>query len=61
MQLLSPSTGAINILLNKLGIKSIFFLGDKGWFRSVLVFTSVWENIGWGSILYLASIAAIIP
>ena len=60
-QLLSPSTGAFNILLTKLGFEPIFFLGDKSWFRSVLVFTSVWKGVGWGSIIYLASIAGINP
>ena len=60
-QLLSPSTGAVNILLTKLGFDPIFFLGDKSWFRSVLVFTSVWKGVGWGSIIYLASIAGINP
>ena len=60
-QLLSPSTGALNILLTKLGFEPIFFLGDKSWFRSVLVFTSVWKGVGWGSIIYLASIAGINP
>ena len=60
-QLLSPSTGAVNILLTKLGFEPIFFLGDKSWFRSVLVFTSVWKGVGWGSIIYLASIAGINP
>ena len=60
-QLLSPSTGAVNILLTKLGFEPVFFLGDKSWFRSVLVFTSVWKSVGWGSIIYLASIAGINP
>ena len=60
-QLLSPSTGALNILLTRLGFEPIFFLGDKSWFRSVLVFTSVWKGVGWGSIIYLASIAGINP
>ena len=60
-QLLSPSTGALNILLTKLGFEPIFFLGNKSWFRSVLVFTSVWKGVGWGSIIYLASIAGINP
>lgn len=59
--MLSPSTGAVNILLTKLGFEPIFFLGDKSWFRSVLVFTSVWKGVGWGSIIYLASIAGINP
>ena len=61
MQILSPSTGAVNIAMQQIGIKPVFFLGDPKWFRAVLVSTSVWKDIGWGSIIYLASIAAINP
>jgi len=61
MQFLSPSTGPINIILKNLGISPIYFLGDRRWFRSVLVLTSIWKGIGWGSIIYLASLTGIDP
>ncbi len=60
MQLLSLS-GPINIVLKKMGMKTIFFLGDKRYFRSVLVVTSLWKGIGWGSIIYLAALTGIDP
>jgi putative aldouronate transport system permease protein len=59
MPLLAPSTGPINILLNNFGFKSIYFLADKKWFRPVLVATSIWKGVGWGSIIYLASLSGI--
>lgn len=61
IQVLSPSIGPINILLRALGMRPIFFLGDPDWFRPTLVVTHVWQTIGWGSIVYLASIAGINP
>lgn len=61
MQLLSPSTGPINIFLKSIGAKPIYFLADAKWFRSVLVMTSLWKGIGWGSIIYLAAISGINP
>lgn len=61
MQLLSPTTGPINLLLKTMGFEPIFFLGDIKWFRSVLVGTNIWKSVGWGSIVYLASIASIDP
>jgi putative aldouronate transport system permease protein len=61
IQFLSPSTGPINILLKSLGLKPIYFLADKFWFRPVLVATSIWKGVGWGSIIYLASLAGIDP
>jgi putative aldouronate transport system permease protein len=61
IQFLSPSTGPINILLKSLGLKPVYFLADKNWFRPVLVITSIWKGAGWGSIIYLASLAGIDP
>jgi putative aldouronate transport system permease protein len=61
MQFLSPSTGPINIILKNAGINPIYFLANDLWFRPVLVITSVWKGIGWGSIIYLASISGIDP
>jgi putative aldouronate transport system permease protein len=61
MQFLSPSSGPINIVLKSLDMKPIYFLADKFWFRPVLILTSIWKGIGWGSIIYLASLAGIDP
>jgi putative aldouronate transport system permease protein len=61
VQFLSPSTGPINILLKSLGLNPVYFLADKSWFRPVLVATSIWKGIGWGSIIYLASLAGVDP
>jgi ABC-type polysaccharide transport system, permease component len=61
IQFLSPSSGPINIFLQSLGIKPIYFMADPKWFRSVLVTTSVWKGIGWGSIIYLAALSGINP
>lgn len=56
-QLLSPSTGPINLLLSSLGIEPIYFLASPRWFRGVLVVTNVWKSVGWSSIIYLAALA----
>ncbi len=59
MNLLSPSTGPVNVLIKSLGLKPIYFLGDPRWFRGTLVVTSIWKGVGWGSIVYMAAIAGI--
>ncbi len=59
IMLLSPTMGPINALLKQLGIKQITFLADTRYFRSVLVTSSIWRGIGWGSIVYLAAISNI--
>jgi len=61
MQFLSPSTGPINVILKSLDLKPIYFLADRNWFRPVLVLTSIWKGVGWGSIIYLASLSGIDP
>jgi putative aldouronate transport system permease protein len=48
-------------VLKELGLKPIYFLADKKWFRPVLVLTSIWKGVGWGSIIYLASLSSIDP
>ena len=62
-QLLSPNNGAVNAILRDVfGVeKSIYFMGDNRYFRGTLIVTDIWKNVGWSSILYLATIAGIDP
>ena len=57
--LLSPSDGVVNILIQKLGGDPIFFMGDSRYFRSVLVITDIWKEMGWSAIIYLAALSGI--
>lgn len=61
IDLLSPSGGLVNRFLALFGIKPIFFLGDNRWFRFTLIFTDVWKEFGFGTIVYLAAITNIDP
>jgi putative aldouronate transport system permease protein len=61
VQFLSPSYGPINLVLKALGKDPVFFLADPKWFRPVLVITSIWKGVGWGSIIYLATLSSIDP
>ncbi len=53
--------GLINNLVKLFGGDSQHFLGDLRWFRTILVGTTVWQTVGWGSILYLAAMAGLNP
>ena len=55
------STGLVNQFINRLGIPTISFLSSKTWFRSVLVITDAWKDVGWGSIVYIAAITGVDP
>ncbi|TDG00259.1 sugar ABC transporter permease [Paenibacillus piri] len=57
--LLSPNGGVVNILLSWVGFEPIYFMASPGWFRWVLVFSEIWKNAGWESIIYLAAIVGI--
>ncbi len=60
--LLSPSTGIVNWLLRQaFGIDPIYFMADSGWWPVVYTLSGIWREAGWGTILYLAAMAAIDP
>lgn len=59
--LLSPQTGAVNNLLGLFRIDPVFFMGSADWFKTVFVFSGIWQNIGWGTIIYLASLTGVNP
>ena len=59
LQVLSPSNGLANKAIVGVGGEPINFLADPHWFRSVLVASEVWKNIGWNTIIYLAALAGI--
>lgn len=56
---LSPYTGILNELIVKLGGEPVFFMGDTRWFVPIVVIASVWKEVGWGTIVYLAAITSI--
>lgn len=56
---LSPSSGVVNAILGLFGIDPIFFLGRNDCIRWVLTITAIWQEIGWGSIIYLAALAGV--
>ena len=60
-ELLSPTTGAVNTFLVKMGFERINFLLEAEWFRPIYIGTSIWQNTGWNSIIYLAALKNIDP
>lgn len=58
---LSPQTGIINQLIVILGGEPIYFMAEPAWFKTIFVFSGVWQNMGWSSIIYLAALSAIDP
>jgi putative aldouronate transport system permease protein len=61
VEILSPSGGAINLLLGRVGLGPIYFLGDDRVFPWTMVATDVWKSFGFGAIIYLAALTDIDP
>lgn len=59
--LLSPDGGLINTLAVSVGSESIYYLGKSKYFHSIIVTASIWQEMGWNSIIYIAAIAGIDP
>lgn len=53
--------GLVNQLIANLGGDPVFFLGSTQWFRPMIVTSSLWKEVGWNTILYLAAITIIDP
>jgi putative aldouronate transport system permease protein len=59
--LLSPQVGLINHMIKALGHEPIYFLQETSWFRTIIVSTGVWKEMGWSAIVFIAAIAGISP
>ncbi len=59
--LLTMDGGIINGILQSLGFKPINFLLDSAWFRPMYIIQIIWREAGWGTIIFLAAIAAVDP
>lgn len=57
--LLSPSEGLVNALIKSLGGETIYFMASPQWFRYILVASYIWRDVGYGTIIYIATISTI--
>lgn len=51
--------GAVANFVASLTGKEIDFLSDPAWFRPMIVLQSIWKEIGWGTIIYLAALSGV--
>ncbi len=61
LTLFSQNGGLLNRWIVEAGGSSIPFLTSTDYFRSILVGSEVWQNLGWGAIIYIAAMAGIDP
>ncbi|RAR42805.1 sugar ABC transporter permease [Paenibacillus sp. MDMC362] len=56
---LTTEGGAVNELLFQYTGNKIQFLSDPSWFRPVIILQTIWKECGWGTIIFLAALAAV--
>lgn len=64
--ILAPTaSGMVNTALQSWGIlgegEYIYFLNDTKWWRPVYYIINIWKETGWGTIIFLATLAGINP
>ena len=57
----SQRIGVVNVLLTAVGLPEVNFLGSAQLFGHVFVWTNVWQQMGWGTIIYLAALSSVDP
>ncbi|MBV8885790.1 MAG: sugar ABC transporter permease, partial [Chroococcidiopsidaceae cyanobacterium CP_BM_RX_35] len=58
---LFQTDGPLNVLLSSLGIQPIFWLGSVTWAMPVLILLSIWKQLGFNMVVFLAGLQAIPP
>ncbi|MBW4479844.1 MAG: sugar ABC transporter permease [Tolypothrix brevis GSE-NOS-MK-07-07A] len=58
---LFQTEGPVNAALNLLGISPIPWLGDTFWAMPVLILLSIWKQLGFNMVVFLAGLQAIPP
>lgn len=53
------STGFINIILKKMGLETIAFLGEDRFVRPLYMISEIWSKTGYNSVIYLAALASV--
>jgi putative aldouronate transport system permease protein len=55
------NSGVVNVIRSWFDLEPILFMQETEYFRIIVIFTSIWRDIGWGTIILLAAISSINP
>mgnify|MGYP000379223849 FL=1 len=58
---LSPSTGIVNMILEKLGMEPVYFMVQPQYFRGIYTIMTLWQNAGFNALVFIAAIMGIDP
>ena len=57
----SINSGWINTLIEALGGERMYLMGKPEYYRHIYVWSGVWQEAGWGSIIYMAALTGVAP
>ncbi len=61
MLMLTPHVGVVDRLFSMLGWEMTNFMGVPEYFKSIYVWSGVWQEMGYASIIYIAALAGVDP
>lgn len=61
IQFLSPNVGIVNQFIAAFGLQPVGFMGRPEWFYTIYVFSGIWQQAGYASIIFLAALASVSP
>lgn len=56
---LNPTSGIFNIIITKLGGEAVNFMQEAKNFKWIYVLSGIWQEVGWGSIIYFATLSGV--
>lgn len=54
-------SGMVNDIVAAFGFERTIFVQEPSYFRSIIVTSGIWKEVGWGTIIYLAALSGINP
>lgn len=57
--LFTTENGLLNEIIYQITGEKIAFLLEKDWFRTMIVSQSIWKEVGWGTVIFLAALAGV--
>lgn len=61
IRMLSPHVGIVDHFFSLLGMPMTNFLGIPEFFKSIYVWSGIWQEMGYASIIYIAALAGVDP
>lgn len=61
INMLSPSTGIVNLLLSRFGFEKVYFMAKAEYFPPIFTLLNIWKIAGFNAIIYIAALTGIDP